>query len=115
MPGEPDLTTQHDVVIKLYAAGYADLGDDHAAPAQPHVVSDLHQVIDHAPVADNSIRAGAPINRGVGADLDIVVDDDPAQLRHLDVFGRVWREAEAVLTDTHAGMQNDARADHAMA
>ena len=40
---------------------------------------------------------------GVGADLDVVLDDDAADLRHLEMPLRAHGEAEAVLPDPHAG------------
>ena len=47
----------------------------------------------------------------VGADLDIVLDDDAADLRHFEVPSRPHGEAETVLSDPHAGMDDDAVAD----
>ena len=59
--------------------------------------------------------AGAAVDRGVGADIGIVADDDPAELRHLDRAGRIRRKAEAGLADPHPRVQHDPRADQAMA
>ena len=50
----------------------------------------------------------------VGADLDVVLDDDAADLRHLEVPLRPHGEAEAVLPDAHARMQDHAVADKRM-
>ena len=49
------------------------------------VVGDLHQVVDLGAGADARGLEGAAIDRGAGADLDVVADLDVAQLRHLDV------------------------------
>ena len=45
------------------------------------------------------------------ADLDIVLDDDPSDLRHLEVATGAEREAETVLADMGAGMNDHAVAD----
>ena len=75
------------------------------------VVRDLDEVIDLRPLADHRVAARAAVDRGVGADLDVVLDDDAADLRHLQVALRAHGEAEAVLADAHAGMEDDAVAD----
>ncbi len=68
-------------------------------PADQHIVGDLHEIVDLGALADHGVADRAPIDRGVGADLDIVLDDDAADLRHLDVAGRSHHVAEAVLSD----------------
>ena len=50
--------------------------------------------------------------RGAGADLDMVLDQDAAGLRHLEMaFGAEEDEAVAVLPDAAAGMDQDVVAD----
>ena len=100
-----------DEILDRRRAGDADLGDDHAMPADDHVVGDLDQIVDLGALADHRVAAGAAVDRGVGADLDVVLDDDAADLRHLQVPLRSHGEAEAVLPDAHAGMEDDAVAD----
>ena len=75
------------------------------------VVGDLHEVIDLGALADHRVAAGAAIDRGVGADLDIVLDDDPADLRHLQVPAGPHGEAETVLAEAGARMDDDAVAE----
>ena len=48
-----------------------------------------------------------------GADLDVVLDDHAADLRHFEMAARPHRETESVLADPHAGMDDDAVADKA--
>ncbi len=52
----------------------------------------------------------AAVDRGVGADLDVVLDDHPADLRHLGVAAGAHHVAEPVLADPGARMH-----DHAVA
>ena len=72
---------------------------------------DLHQVVDLGALADHRVADRAAVDRGVGADLDVVLDDDAADLRDLAVAARAQQIAEAVLTDAAAGMDDDAVAD----
>ncbi len=82
--------------------------------ADPHVVRNLDQVVEDAAVADHRVLERAAIDRAVRADLDVVADDDPAELRNLDPAALVRREAEAVGTDDGAGMDQRAFADRAV-
>ena len=75
------------------------------------VVADLDEVIDLGALADHRVAAGATVDTGVGADLDVVLDDDPADLRDLHVPLGAHRETEAVLPNAGAGMDDDAVAD----
>ena len=91
-----------------------DWADDHAVPADHDVVPDLHEIINFGAFADDRILKSPPVDRGVGADLDIVLDDDPADLRHLEVAPRAHGEAEPVLADPHARVHDDPVADQGM-
>ena len=79
-------------------------GQDAAAP-EHDVVGDLHQIINHRAGADHGVVTRAAVDRGVGADVDIVADDDAAELRHLDRARLVGSEAEPGLADAHSWMQ----------
>ena len=46
-----------------------------------------------------SLSAPRSIGSCVGADLDVVLDDDTADLRHFQVAGGAHGETEAVLAD----------------
>ena len=65
-----------------------DLGDDHAMAADDDVVADLHEIIDLRALADDRVAIGAAVDGRAGADLDVVLDDDAADLRHLEVAAR---------------------------
>ena len=106
-----DLAADRDEILDGRGAGDADLGDDHAMAADHHVVGDLDQVIDLGALADHRVAARAAVDGGVGADLDVVLDDDAPDLRHLQVPLRPHGEAEAVLADAHARMEDDPVAD----
>jgi len=62
--------------------------------------------------ADHGIAQAAAVDGGVGAHLDMVLDQDPAGLRHLQMaLGAEENEAIAVLPDAAAGMDQDVVAD----
>ena len=93
------------------AAGYADLGDDQAMPSDRGVVCDLDEIVDLGALADDRIAGRAAIDRRVGADFHVVLDDDAPGLRNFLMPLRTRQIAEAVLADTGAGMDDDAIAD----
>src|SRR5690606_11653450 len=80
-------------------------------PADPHVVSDLDEIVDLGAFPDDRVGQRASVDRGIRADLDIVLDDDPADLRDLLRPGTPRGKAEAVLSDPHTRMNDDAVAD----
>ena len=102
---DADLAPQHHVIAEHDAAGEPAFGADDAMPADRAVVADLHEIIDLGPLADHGVAAAAAVDRGVGADLDIVLDDDAAKLRNLDVTRGARMVAESVLTDPAAAVQ----------
>src|SRR5215210_4345165 len=115
MAGEPGLSTRHDKVAELGAAGNADLAGQDTAAADHDVMPDLDQIIDHCSRADHRVMPGASVDRRVGADIDIIADDDAPELWNLHRAVRIGRETEPGLTDAHAGMQYDPGADQTMA
>src|SRR5690606_17674052 len=56
----------------------------------------------------------SPVDSRVGSDLDVILNDDAADLRHLEVALRAHGEAEAILADPYAGVQNDPVANESM-
>src|SRR5262249_34541791 len=84
--------------------GAARLSADDAGTADLHVVADLDQVIDHRPVADPCVAQRTAVDGGVGAELDIVADHHPAELRYAAQPFRAGHEAEALGADDGAGI-----------
>ena len=52
-------------------------------PADPHVVRDLHEIVDLRPRADDRVVDAAAVDRRVRADLDVVLDEAAADMRNL--------------------------------
>src|SRR5208283_6159036 len=80
-------------------------------PANRDIVAYLHKVVDLGALADHGVANGAAVDRGAGADLDVVLDDDAAELRHLVVAPLGHHEVKPVLTYLAAGMNDDPVAD----
>src|SRR6266403_1262532 len=93
LPGQDDAILDHD------AAGDAALGNDDAVAADRYIVSDLNQVVDLGAFADHCVAVGAAIDRGPGADLHLVLNNDPANLYHLAVAGCAHQIAKSILPD----------------
>jgi hypothetical protein len=114
MPGEAGLPAHLDVVAEGGGAGDADLGDEEAAPADPHVMADLHEVVDLRPFADDGLAEGGTVDGRAGADLHVVLDAHDPDLRDLVVLTLiVGGEAEAVRADHHAAVDDAPPADPA--
>src|SRR6478735_3192896 len=84
------LSTDLDAISNLRAAGNADLADDGAMPTDVNVVADLDLVIDLGAFADHGVVHGTAIDRRVRTNLDIVLDDDAADLHDLQHAALAW-------------------------
>src|SRR6516164_9078067 len=82
MIGNTDLPAQHGVIPYRYTARYADLRDDHAMPADVDVVSDLNEIVDLGAFPDDRVAGCTAVDRRVGADLDVILDNRSACLRN---------------------------------
>ena len=74
---------------------------------------DLHKIINFRSRPDHRVGAAAAVDGSVGADLDIILDQDAAQLRNLEVPVRAGRKPKPVLADAGAGMNGNPLADKA--
>src|SRR5439155_24199182 len=115
MAGETGLPSYHDKIAEFGAAGDPDLSGQDAAPAEHDIVPDLYQIIDHRAGPDHLIVSRAAIDRRVGADINVVADNDPPELRDFNRPLSVGCKAEAGLANLYPGVEHDARADQAMA
>ena len=111
VPGQPGLRRDDGVAAEPGAAGYAALPDEQAVLADDDVVRDLHEVVDFRAAPDDGRAERAAINARVRANLDIVVNDDVADLKHLAMLARVEHVAVTVRADDRAGVDADAMAN----
>ena len=112
--GDADLPGEEAVAAHARGPGNAGLGRRDGVLADLHVVADLDQVVElHAAADDRRVGFGA-VDAGVGADFDVVLDDDVAQLGDLveSAFG-IGHESESVGTDHGPGVEDAVRPDGA--
>src|SRR4029453_995307 len=105
---DTSLPAHDDVVAQRRAAGDSRLRDEDAVLSYRDVVSDLHQVVDLRAALDGGLTERRPVDRHVGAELDVVLDDHDATLRYpivtplvLDAAGPVASD-DAPAVDVHA-------------
>src|SRR5262245_38031463 len=70
------------VIPDLDTAGDARRRHDEATSSYSHIVSDLYQVVDLGAPSNDGIGKGTAINAGVRSDLDLILEDAGALLRH---------------------------------
>ena len=86
-------------------------------PFKAHVMGDLHPIVETRARTDHGVLCRPPVDHRIGADLDIILNDHPAKLRHSGESScrRHGVKAEAFLPDPHAGKDEDAFANQAVA
>ena len=72
------------------------------------VVGDLNEVINLDAVGDARGVECSPVHGGVGADLDVIADFDPTDLRELPMAAFPEDVTEAVRADNGSRMNDDA-------
>ena len=75
----------------------------------PQVVPDLHEIVDLDAVLDHGVLDCAAVDRGIAPHLDVVADQNRADLRHLDVPVGIARVTETIPADDAARLQYAAR------
>src|SRR5271166_550233 len=111
MARDASLPSQRGEISNDARSRDAGLRDQNRVPADDDVVADLNEIVDLRALADHRVAVGAPVDGHARADFDVVLNDDPADLRHLEMPARPQSEAEPVLADVRAGMDDDAVAD----
>ena len=114
VPEDSHLPPEHRVFADLGAAADTILGDDNAVFSNDDVVGDLHEVVDLGAFADEGVAECAAINSAVGADLDVVLDHDAADLRNFAVMILIKNITVAIGADDGAGVNADTVADPAL-
>src|SRR2546423_13050612 len=106
MIAEANLSADNAVIFNRDTAADSGLGGAHAPFATIAVVPDVNHVIELRSFANSSAAERAAIDRGIGAQLDIVFNNDRANLRKLVITDVAANIPEAIRADDDAGMQN---------
>src|SRR5207248_1270767 len=96
---DPDLSSENRPVFDHHRSGHANLRHDQTEATHTHVMRDVNEVVDLCPGADHGVADAAAIDRGVGANLDVVLDDAPADMRDSLVLVVPVDVAEAIAAD----------------
>src|SRR5947208_2024883 len=100
------LSADNAVIFDNGAARDACLrGDDHTF-ADLNVVCDLHEVVDLSAFADARLAECSAVNAGICADLNIVLDNNGADLRKFNVRVGIANVSESVRADHYAGVKD---------
>ena len=111
MIGYSNTATELNAVAESHGARQADIACDHAATAYIGIVGNLDEIVDLGALADDGVGQGAAIDRGIGADLDVVLDDHPPDMRQ--PLGRAGsgHETKTLLADLGTAVDDHAIAD----
>ena len=94
----------------MRATGNARLPGHEHMTAQHHIMREMHQIIQLASLADNSIAQRAAINSAIGTHFDISLNDNATKLRHFHMC-LAGRKAKAALPDAASRMNDNPVAD----
>src|SRR6266516_1828763 len=105
---------ENDEIADGHAPGDAGLGHQDAMATDHDIVADLNQIVDFGALADDRVAIGAAVDRGPRPDLDVVLQDDAADLRHFEMAAGTRHITEPVLSDAASRMNDDPIADQRM-
>src|SRR5215467_5469812 len=112
--GNADLATQDDTILDCAAARNADLGNQQAVTPDRDVVADLDEIVDLGSLPDHSVADRPTVDCGIGADLDVVLDDYAPDLGNLVGPARPAHKTEAILSDRATRVNDHTVADQRM-
>ncbi len=111
MTADSRLTSDDHAIPDARRARYTYLRHEQAQRPDPNVVADLHEIVDLGSRADHGIVDASAIDRSVRADLHVISNDAPADVRNLLVSAVPEHIAKAVAPDARARVDEAARAD----
>src|SRR5579862_835515 len=79
------LPRENDSFAHFDTSRYADLRNDHAVLANRTVMSDMDQIVDLCAPSDERRARARLVDGDIGADLDVILDNHPADLGNLVV------------------------------
>src|SRR5271166_2049632 len=111
--GNANLASHHDAIFQHRAAGKSGLRGDYNVFSNLAVVGNVYQVVDFRSSTDARHVQGSAVDGRVSADLDVVLDLEPSDLRKLLVAARrlIAHVTEAVAAEHSAGMNDHAISD----
>ena len=111
MPDNADLSPDHAMVAQLRRTGNTRLRYNQAMWTDLGTVANSNRVTDFAAFTDNRIVQCAAFNDAVGANLDIILQNDNPDLRDLVMFAFMCGKTKAVLSDRRIRLNNHSVTD----
>src|ERR1041384_2960235 len=110
---DADFATDHDLIFDPARTGDPREREDEAPFPDPHVVRDVHEVVEFAPGADHGVVHAAAVDAAIGADLHVIFDAASADMRDLAVPHPTpaRQVSEPVAAQTRAAVDGDAAPD----
>src|SRR3954451_9750345 len=104
MSSQAGLAPDLDEILKGGRTRYGSLGYDNATQAENDVVSNLHKIIATRTGTNHRISHRPPIDRRIGAHLDIVFQNHSTKLGSGKKTVFRWRKSKSFLPDPRAGI-----------
>jgi hypothetical protein len=105
----PNAATNLAILTYISTTGNTYTGCYRGMSTNPDVVRHLDQVIQLATLFNNGVVEGAPVDRGIGANIDIVLKDHRSNMRDFLPALLVEHQAKPVRPEYHAGLQGTSR------
>ena len=109
MTSEPRLAGENAAILDPNRARDSHLRHQQTEPSDPHVVSDMHEVVDLRSSTDDGVVDASAIDRRVRADLDIGFQDASTNVWNLRVGAVAKHVSESVGAEACAGVHAHAR------
>ncbi len=107
MSGDPDFSSQHDIIAHGDRPGDPGEGDEEAVFADGGAVTDGDEVGKFCTLADAGFAHGGPLDGAPRPYFDIVFDDDDAGLGNFVMRPFMGDIAKPILANDHGTMQDD--------
>src|SRR4051812_17578485 len=111
MPRNHCIATEHAVFAYPCAAGDSSAPGYRRMRTDMAVVADLDLIVEFHAFFDDCIVQRSTVDGGVCANLDIIADDDAADLWNFEPASFIHRHAKTICANDYAGMQNHALSD----
>ena len=102
-----NLSAYNNFFAYMDTAGYSGLGHYYRIISNRHIMGDLYLIIGFDPPLNPGFPAGGTVYGCIGTYLNLVINDDDSQLRHLDIFSPIAHKPEAVTAYDTTRVNND--------
>src|SRR6476469_1306511 len=101
--GKANARAQHNKILKSRTARNSGLSNDNAMSADAHIVAYLNQVVDLGALSDDRVADSAAVYGCPSANFNVILNDNPADLRHFEMSAAAHHKAEPILPRLHPG------------